>query len=63
MEINPRCSGGIPITFKSGLNIPLLAIKMLEGENISLQELAWEETLVYRYYESMSFNDENTISC
>lgn len=59
MEINPRCSGGMSISFKSGLNIPLLAIKMVENEQISEQELQWEETLVFRYYEDRKFNVEN----
>ena len=62
MEINPRCSGGTSITFRSGINIPLLAIKMIGGEEIIPQDLEWEETLVFRYYEAQSFNEENIIS-
>jgi len=49
IEINPRCSGGLPITYKNELNIPLLAVKIAKGEYISPSELSYKEGIVFRY--------------
>ena len=51
LEINPRTSGGIPITYQSGINIPLLTVKTAFSQKIDPQELVWQETFVYRYLE------------
>lgn len=48
-EINPRLSGGLPITYQSGVNIPLLTVKTAFSQEIDPQELVWQETFVYRY--------------
>ena len=48
-EINPRLSGGLPITYQSGVNLPLLTIKVDSSQEIKPQELLWQETFVYRY--------------
>jgi biotin carboxylase len=31
LEINPRMSGGLPLTFRSGLNLPLWAVRLALG--------------------------------
>lgn len=49
IEINPRCSGGMAITLKSGVNLPSLALSILKGDEISENELRWEERTVFRY--------------
>ena len=51
LEINPRTSGGLPITYQSGINIPLLIIKNAFFQKIDPEELKWKETFVYRYLE------------
>lgn len=53
IEINPRCSGGLPITYRNGLNIPFLAIKLLENRQISLEELDYQEKTVFRYLDEV----------
>lgn len=49
LEINPRTSGGLPITYQAGVNIPLLTVKTAFSQEIKPEELLWQETLVYRY--------------
>ena len=54
-EINPRFSGGLPLTIESGVNTPLLALKMAAGEEIKpIQDFKvvkmcryWEEIFYY----------------
>lgn len=49
LEINPRCSGGLPITYSGGLNIPLLTIKLLNRVCIESDELNYKEKIVFRF--------------
>ena len=49
LEINPRFSGGLTITYKNGLNIPELILKISRGDKINEQELNYKEGKVYRY--------------
>lgn len=49
LEINPRCSGGLPITYNGGLNIPLLTIKLSNQSYIRPDELDYEEKMVFRF--------------
>ena len=42
VEINPRFSGGLPITAEAGANTPELLFKLLSGEKVSPP--AWQET-------------------
>ncbi|MFC1985344.1 ATP-grasp domain-containing protein [Chloroflexota bacterium] len=49
IEINPRCSGGMVITLKSGVNLPKLALSILKEKEILEDELQWEERTVFRY--------------
>jgi len=48
LEINPRLSGGIGITYANGANIPDMAIKEYFGEFYSLPEL--KEDIIFRYF-------------
>jgi len=49
MEINPRIAGGTPISYKCGLNIPLLAAKMFFNEEIAREEFIYREGIVFRH--------------
>jgi carbamoyl-phosphate synthase large subunit len=44
VEINPRLSGGFPLTVASGVNTLELLYKLLKGEKINPEELEWKET-------------------
>jgi carbamoyl-phosphate synthase large subunit len=37
LEVNPRFSGGLPLTVKSGANTPLMAIDLVQGKSIPKQ--------------------------
>jgi len=43
VEINPRLSGGFPITVASGLNPLEILFRMIEGERIDKENLVWFE--------------------
>ena len=47
MEINPRLSGGLPITYKSGINLPDLSYKLFSGINFDKQD--YKNVKVFRY--------------
>jgi len=49
LEINPRCSGGLPITYTNGINIPDITIKLLYGNNIKKGDLIYRDGVVFRY--------------
>jgi len=49
IEINPRLSGGIGITYANGVNIPDMAVKMFFDETFTIPEL--KEDVVYRILE------------
>ena len=61
LEINPRLSGGLPITYQSGINIPLLIVKTAFSQKISPQELKWKETVVYRYLQEARLNSARQV--
>jgi carbamoyl-phosphate synthase large subunit len=44
VEINPRLSGGFPLTVASGVNTLELLYKLLKGEKINPDNLEWKET-------------------
>lgn len=56
VEINPRFSGGLPITYESGINLPLLMIKIFLDEEIDPKELEWKEKFVYRYLQEATYD-------
>lgn len=41
LEVNPRMSGGIHHSCKSGVNFPYLAVKLLLGENINTLDITY----------------------
>ena len=47
LEINPRLSGGLPITHKAGINLPDLALKLFNGEK--LNNIDYNNISVFRY--------------
>ena len=53
VEINPRLSGGLPLSVASGVDIPSLLPDIAEGKHIRKERLEWKETeafneIVYR---------------
>jgi carbamoyl-phosphate synthase large subunit len=44
VEINPRLSGGFPLTVASGVNSLEILYKLIKGEQINPKELEWNET-------------------
>ncbi|HOT03695.1 MAG TPA: ATP-grasp domain-containing protein [Methanolinea sp.] len=53
-EINPRFSAGLPLTTAAGVNIPLLCLRMVAGENIEYQE-SYENISMCRYWEEVFY--------
>jgi len=53
LEINPRLSGGISLTAKAGLNIPILLLRLLRNEPISERLLEYKELTVGRFYKEI----------
>lgn len=51
MEINPRCSGGLPIACAAGADIVNLAVQVVNGA--ALPDVEWRELTVYRYLEEL----------
>lgn len=51
LEINPRFPGTMPLTVASGVNMPLLSLKFLEGYEGKPEEYEFKETAVIRYLE------------
>ena len=49
MEINPRVAGSTSITYKCGVNIPLIATKLFFNEEIEYDEMVHKEEKVFRY--------------
>ncbi len=51
LEVNPRFPGTMPLTVKSGVNMPLLSLKELLDIGIESYEYEWEETAVMRTWQ------------
>lgn len=49
IEINPRCSGGMAITYSSGINPPKLTLDLLNGKEIAKEDLQWTEKTIFRH--------------
>lgn len=49
LEINARIAGGVPITLRAGVNIPLLCTKIITNASINFSDCEFIETKVYRY--------------
>jgi carbamoyl-phosphate synthase large subunit len=53
VEINPRLSGGLPLSVASGIDVPRLLPDIAKGKRINTNKLKWKETesfndIVYR---------------
>lgn len=49
-EINPRLSGGISLTAKAGVNIPMMLLRLLAGKQMSTVKKSYKLIKVGRYY-------------
>jgi len=49
-EVNPRFSGGLPLTLASGVNGPWWVLRLLRGEKAPEELLPFERTLMLRYW-------------
>jgi len=58
IEINPRFGGTTSLTIESGVNTPLLAIKLALGQTIEEQELIYKPKYIARYFEDVFFEPE-----
>lgn len=58
IEINPRyAAGGLMLTVKSGLNIPLLALKIMIGQNVATDMRAKVGVQMIRYWTEICISD------
>ena len=55
IEINPRFGGTTSLTINSGVNTPLLAVKLVLGQKIEKQELVYKPRYIARYFEDVFF--------
>lgn len=53
IEINPRFSGGFPLSVIAGLNIPLLVLKLITKQKISPKELIYKDNIKAASYSEM----------
>ena len=51
LEINARFPGTMPLTVSAGIDMPLLSMKMIEGESFKKEELDFREIAVVRFLE------------
>jgi len=59
IEVNTRFpSGGLPLTVKAGLNIPLILIQLLLGEKIKKSKIK-TDIVITRYWDSIILKKEN----
>lgn len=58
LEVNPRFPGTMPLTVASGVNMPLLSLKNLLGEDIPTEAGVFKEIAMIRYWEE-KFMDSN----
>jgi len=58
IEINPRyAAGGLMLTVKSGLNIPLLALKIMIGQNVATDMRAEVGVQMIRYWNEICISN------
>lgn len=56
LEINPRFSGGLPLTIEAGINSPLLLVKMAIGEDLSKENFEFNDGVyMARYWEEVFY--------
>ena len=51
LEINPRFPGTMPLTIRSGVNMPALALGLLLGQRPQQDQLSWRETAIVRTWQ------------
>lgn len=57
-EINPRFSGGIPLTIASGVDFPALLIRMAAGEKVEPRIGEFKDNLMMLRYEMSVFRED-----
>lgn len=57
-EVNPRFSGGIPLTIASGVDFPALLIRMAAGEKVEPRIGDFKENLTMLRYEMSIFRED-----
>lgn len=55
LEMNPRFSSGLPLSTAAGINLPLLALKMANGESLTPQR-SFKHIRMCRYWEEVFFD-------
>jgi len=60
-EINPRFSGGIPLTIAAGADFPRMLVDLAEGRRVSPAVGRYQDNLWMTSYESTMFIDEAAI--
>ena len=58
VEINPRLGGGTIMSINSGVNIPLIILKLLCNIDIGKKELEYKSITVLRYYQEIIINNK-----
>jgi carbamoyl-phosphate synthase large subunit len=56
IDVNPRIGGGTSLTVKAGVNIPLLAVKLMLGIRPKEYELKFRKVAFARYFEDVFFD-------
>ena len=60
-EINPRFSGGIPLTIAAGADFPRMLVELARGRRVTPQIGRFQEGLWMSSYETSVFLPEQTI--
>jgi carbamoyl-phosphate synthase large subunit len=60
-EINPRVSGGIPLTIQAGADFPQMLIRLALGRRVAPQIGAFRDQLWMTSFESSFFLEEANI--
>ncbi len=60
-EINPRFSGGIPLTIAAGADFPRLLVELARGRRVSAQIGRFQEGLWMSSYEASVFMPDRAI--
>ena len=60
-EINPRFSGGIPLTIESGANFPRMLVDLMNGRNVKPSIGAFRDQLWMTNYEASIFLEDGRV--
>ncbi|HLV10340.1 MAG TPA: ATP-grasp domain-containing protein, partial [Halanaerobiales bacterium] len=61
IEINPRFGGGVPLSYQSGVNYPLLITRMIRGKKIKPFIGEFQDGLTMLRYDTPIFKDINDL--